>query len=91
MPLLLGVLLHGPAFNPPTGDISMKVNRKTQIPNLVVYSALYAVLFGISIWLLVFHADNPTNWVLYIGMIWAVLGGLVKFALYSRKRHQQTL
>ena len=69
----------------------MKVNRKTQIPNLVVYSALYAVLFGISFWLLVFRDESPTNWVLYIGLIWAVLGGLVKFALHSRKRHQQTL
>ena len=69
----------------------MKIDMKKKIPNLVVYSALYAALFGISIWLLVFHDENPTNWVLYIGLIWAVLGGLVKFALHSRKRHQQTL
>ena len=62
-----------------------------RIPNLVVYVALYAALCAISIWLLVFHPENPTNWILYILMIWAVLGGLVKFALHSRKRQQQSL
>ena len=61
-----------------------------RIPNLVVYVALYAALSAISIWLLVFHPENPTNWILYILMIWAVLGGLVKFALHSRKRHRQS-
>jgi hypothetical protein len=68
----------------------MKINMKKSIPNLVVYSALYAVLFGICIWLLVFHNESPTNWVLYIGMILSVLAGLVKFALSSRKRHPQS-
>ena len=69
----------------------MKMNMKKGIPNLVVYSALYAAIFGISIWLLVFHPESPTNWVLYIAMIGSVLAGLVKFALHSRKRHQQSL
>jgi tryptophan-rich sensory protein len=69
----------------------MKIDMKTRIPNLLVYSALYAVLFGISIWLLVFHDENPTNWLLYPMMIWSVLAGLVKFALHLRKRHQQSL
>ena len=69
----------------------MKIDMKKKIPNLVVYSALYAAIFGISIWLLVFHNENPSNWVLYIAMIGSVLAGLVKFALHSRKRHQQTL
>jgi len=68
----------------------MKMNMKKRIPNLVVYSALYAALFGISIWLLVFHPESPTNWVLYMMMIVSVLAGLVKFALHSRKRHQQS-
>ena len=68
----------------------MKMNMKKRIPNLVVYSALYSALFGISIWLLVFHPESPTNWVLYIMMIGSVLAGLVKFALHSRKRHQQS-
>ncbi len=67
------------------------MKMKKRIPNLVVYSALYAALFGISIWLLVFHPESPTNWVLYIMMIVSVLAGLVKFALHSRKRHQQSL
>lgn len=69
----------------------MKIDMKKKIPNMVVYSALYAALFGISIWLLVFHDESPTNWVLYIMMIGSVLAGLVKFALHSRKRHQQSL
>ena len=71
----------------------MKIDRKKkiQIPNMVVYSALYAALFGISIWLLVFHPESPNNWFLYIGMIGSVLAGLVKFALHSRKRHQPSL
>jgi hypothetical protein len=67
----------------------MKMNIR--ISNVVVYVALYAALCAISIWLLVFHPENPTNWILYILMIWAVLGGLVKFALYSRKRRQRSL
>jgi hypothetical protein len=69
----------------------MKIDMKKEIPNLVVYSTLYAVLFGISIWLLVFHRESPTNWVLYTGVIGSVLAGLVKFVLHSRKRPQPTL
>jgi len=68
----------------------MKMNM-IRIPNLAVYSALYATVFAISIWLLVFHPENPTNWVLYILMIVSVLAGIVKFALHSRKRRQQSL
>ena len=68
----------------------MKTDMKKQIPNIVVYLALYAVIFGISIWLLVFHDESPTNRVLYIAMIVSALVGLVKFALYTRKRHQQS-
>ena len=66
------------------------MNMNKGIPNLVVYSALYAALFGISIWLLVFHPESPTNWLLYPMMIWSVLAGLVKFALHLRKRRQQS-
>jgi len=68
----------------------MRTDVKKQIPNMVVYVALYAVLFGISIWLLVFHDESPTNWVLYVGLIVSILAGLVKFALHTRKRHQQS-
>lgn len=68
----------------------MKVDRKTQIPNLVVYAALYAILFGISIWLLIAHKENPTNWLLYPMMAWSVLAGLVKFIVHSRKQQQQS-
>ena len=68
----------------------MKSVLNKQIPNIIVYVAVYAVLFGISFWLLVFHAENPTNWVLYVGMIYAVLAGVVKAALHRRKRQQQS-
>ena len=68
----------------------MKLNRKTQIPNLVVYAVLYAIIFGISIWLLIADNESPTNWLLYVGMIWSVLAGLVKFIVHSRKQHPQS-
>ena len=68
----------------------MKINRNTEIPNIIVYGVLYAITFGISIWLLAFHKDNPTNWVLYVLMTVAVVVGLVHFALHSRKKNQQS-
>jgi len=68
----------------------MKIDRNLQIPNIVVYGLLYVVLFGVSFWLLAFHKESPTNWILYVLMIVAVLAGLVKFALHSRKKHQQS-
>jgi hypothetical protein len=67
----------------------MKTDVKKQIPNTIVYLALYAVIFGVSIWLLVFHYESPTNWVLYVAMVVSILAGLVKFALHTRKRYQQ--
>ena len=70
--------------------MSMKIDRNKQIPNVVVYGALYAVIFGTSIWLLAFHEDSPNNWILYVAMIVAVSAGLVRFALHSRKRRQQS-
>ena len=57
---------------------------------MVVYVALYAAVFGISIWLLVFHGESPTNWVLYLAMIGSVLAGLLKFVSHTRNRHQQS-
>ena len=64
----------------------MKVDRKTQVPNLLVYAVMYAIVFGISIWLLIAHKENPTNWLLYVMMIWAVLAGVIKFAAHSWKQ-----
>ena len=64
----------------------MKLDRNTQIPNKVVYGVLYAIIFGISIWLFAFHNESPTNWILYVGVIWASLGGLLKLGLHYRKR-----
>jgi uncharacterized membrane protein YoaK (UPF0700 family) len=68
----------------------MKINRNTQIPNTIVYGVLYAILFGVSIWLLAFHKENPTNWVLYVLMAVALLMGLVHHALDLRKKNQQS-
>ena len=68
----------------------MKIDKNKQIPNVIVYGVLYAIVFGISIWLLVFHKENPTNWILYVLMFMAVLAGLLRFAIISRKRHQQS-
>ncbi|HKQ08213.1 MAG TPA: hypothetical protein VJ464_24015 [Blastocatellia bacterium] len=68
----------------------MKTDRNPQIPNLVVYGVLYAIIFGVSLWLLAFHRDSRTNWILYVAMSVAALAGLVKFALHSRKKHPQS-
>lgn len=68
----------------------MKINGNTQIPNMIVYGLLYAIVFGISIWLLAFHKENPTNWVLYVLMTVAVLAGLAHFFLHLRKKNQQS-
>lgn len=67
-----------------------EIDMKKRIPNMVVYVALYAVIFGVSGWLLLFHEESPTNWILYVAMIVSVLAGLVKFALHSRKRQEQS-
>ena len=69
----------------------MNTIKNKQIPNIVVYSVLYLILFGISIWLLAFHNESPTNWILYILMATAFLAGLVKLALHSRKRYEPSL
>ncbi|HKP45139.1 MAG TPA: hypothetical protein VJT50_00950 [Pyrinomonadaceae bacterium] len=64
----------------------MKVNGNTQIPNMIVYAALYTVVFGISIWLLIAHSESPTNWQVYVLMIGAVLSGAIQFAIHSWKQ-----
>ena len=68
----------------------MKIDKNKQIPDILVFGVLYAVVFGISIWLLVFHKDSPTNWILYPLLGAAVLAGAVKFAIDSRKTHQRS-
>ena len=64
----------------------MKISGNIQIPNLVVYATLYAIVFGISIWLLLAHNESPTNWLLYTAMIGSVVAGLIKFTVYSQKK-----
>jgi|GEM_PF-1308173 uncharacterized membrane protein len=70
----------------------MKVRGNIQIPNIVVYAALYFTIFAISIWLLLAHEQSPANWLLYAAMIGSALAGLMKFAVYSwrRQRPRQT-
>ena len=64
----------------------MKINANTQIPNKLVYVVLYAIVFGISIWLLMAHSESPTNWQVYVLMIAAVLAGAIQFAIHSWKK-----
>ena len=61
----------------------MRLN--TQIPNGMVYAALYSIIFGVCIWVLIMHPESPTNWLAYAAMIGSVLAGAIKFALHSRK------
>jgi len=64
--------------------------KNKQIPNMVVYAVLFAMIFGTSIWLLAFDKESPTNWILYVAMGAAVAAGLLKLALSSRKGRQQS-
>jgi hypothetical protein len=66
----------------------MKVNGNTQIPNMIVYVALYAILFGVCIWVLITDRESPTNWLAYAAMIGSVLAGAIKFAVHSWKRQR---
>ena len=70
----------------------MKIGGNIQIPNIVVYAALYLTIFGISIWLLLANEQSSTNGLLYAAMIGSVVAGLVKFAVYSWRQRppQQT-
>ncbi len=66
----------------------MKVKANTQIPNMVVYAALYAIIFGVCIWVLITDRESPTNWLAYAAMIGSVLAGAIKLAVHSRKRQR---
>ena len=68
----------------------MKIDKNKQIPDILVFGVLYAVVFGISIWLLVFHKENATNWILYLMIGAAVMAGLVKYGLHFRKTRQRS-
>ena len=66
----------------------MKVNGNTQIPNIMVYAALYAIVFGVGIWVLIANPESPTNWLVYAGLIGSVLAGAIKFAINSWKQQR---
>jgi hypothetical protein len=61
-------------------------SQNIQFPNIVVYVLLYAVVFAISIWLLIAHKESPTNWILYVAITASVLAGLIKFVHSRRPR-----
>jgi protein-S-isoprenylcysteine O-methyltransferase Ste14 len=63
----------------------MKISRKTQIPDWVVYVVVYGIVFGVSAFVMIRDPEGSTNWVLYVGVIWAVAAGAVKFG-WSRLR-----
>ncbi len=67
------------------------MNRNTQIPNIVVYAVLYAIVFGISIWSLTAHSESASNWLAYAAMIVSVLAGVIKFAAHSWKQQRTTI
>jgi hypothetical protein len=68
----------------------MKIDGNIQVPNMIVYAAVYAIVFGISIWLLAFHNDSSTNRYLYGAMTVSAVAGMTKLALHTRRRHQPT-
>ena len=55
---------------------------------MLVYAALYAIVFAISIWSLIAHSDSPSNWFAYAAMIGSVVAGVIKFAVHSWKRQR---
>ncbi len=57
--------------------------KNRQIPNVLVYGVLFAVVFGISLWLLASRNESPTNWILYVAMAGAIVAALAKFGLHS--------
>jgi hypothetical protein len=63
----------------------MKLDKTKQISDLAVYAVLAAVVFGISIWILLVDKDAPHNWFLYFAMAVTAIAGLIRFALPSRR------
>ena len=68
----------------PSRKFPTTINQNTQVDNRLVFGVLYAIVFGISIWLLAFHPESPTNWMVYPLLAAAVCSGLVQIALHSR-------
>lgn len=67
----------------------MTINRNTRVPDALIHGVTYAGVYGISIWLLSFRNDSPTNWILYIAMGAAVGAGLLKLGFNSFKKYQR--
>ena len=67
----------------------MKVNG--QIPNVIVYAVLYALIFGLNIWVLIADIESPTNWLAYAAMIGSVFAGAIKFAVHSWKQQRTAI
>ena len=67
----------------------MTINRNKRVPDTLVYSVIYAVIYVITLWLLGFRSDSPANWILYVAMGITVLAGLSKLAFHSRKGYRR--
>ena len=65
--------------------IKMKLNR--QIPNLSVYIALYATIYGISAWVLATDKDLPASHrlLVYLALVGSAFAGVVKYMLHRRR------
>ena len=65
--------------------IKMKLNR--QIPNLLVYIALYATIYGISAWVLATDKDLPASHrlLVYFALVVPAFAGVVKYMLHRRR------
>ena len=68
----------------------MKIIGKKQVPNIVVYAVLYAIIFGTGIWLTIYHIDAVSDGIMYSAMGTAVLAGIVKSAIELNKSRQST-
>ncbi len=69
----------------------MKIDRNRQIPKVIIYVALYAIMFGVDVWLLTNGRERSERdtWIIYISVIGSVFVGSCKLALRTSKRRKQ--
>ena len=69
----------------------MKVDRNGQIPRVIIYVAVYAVMFGVDVWLLTNGRERSERetWIIYMSVTGSVFVGFCKLALRTSKRRKQ--